>query len=124
MKVTASEQVWLVPSDLPVQVLLTAVNSAAFVPVIIAAPSGPLGDPVLVTTNVNDVTVVPTATEPKLKLDIETDSAAVDGVPVPEIAASTVPPGLAVTSSHAVAEPVTVGVNVTVHVHPAPPEST
>ena len=104
--------------------MVKGANSAAFVPVIVAAPNVPVGDPpMLVTTNVNDAFVVPSATEPKLKLDIEIDSAAVDGVPVPESAAITVPPGLPLTCSPAEAAPVTVGVNFRSNVHAAPPES-
>jgi hypothetical protein len=125
VKSTCTKQVSPAVSVLPVQKLEDAVNSVAFVPVIVAAPIGPVGEPpALVTMSPDDVFVVPTATEPKLKLVGAIDSAAVDGVPVPETATIASPPGLALTWSCAVAAPVTVGVNSMVTVHTAPPEST
>jgi hypothetical protein len=67
VKLTVTEQVAPAASEMPVQKLPNAVNCVAFVPVIVAAPIGPVGEPpVLVTMNANDSFVVPTATEPKL----------------------------------------------------------
>jgi hypothetical protein len=93
---TATVQVPPALSIWPVQTLLKAVNSAALAPVSVAALSGPVGDPpVFVTVKESDSFEVPTTTEPKPKLVGAIDSAAVEGVPVPEIAAITVPPGMA-----------------------------
>jgi hypothetical protein len=125
VKSTCTEQLPPAASVLPVQTLEDAVNSVAFVPVIVAAPIGPVGEPpVLVTMNADAAFVVPTTTEPKLELVGIIDNAAVDAVPVPETATIASPPGLALTCRFAVAAPVTVGVNSMVTVHTAPPEST
>ncbi len=125
MKLTCTKQVAPAASDLPVQKFEAIANSAAFIPVIVGAPIGPVGEPpALVTMSPDDVFVVPTATAPKSKLVGVIERAAVDAVPVPETATVASPPGLAPTCSCAVAGPVTVGVNSMVTVHAAPPEST
>lgn len=67
VKATITVQVPAAASEMPVHRLPDAANCVAPVPVMVAAPIGPVGEPpVLVTANANDCFVVPTATEPKL----------------------------------------------------------